>query len=68
MFTAAIIIFNLLITIYVVFSLAILYHLKKYRWGKDLNSVSAAVFIAGSVFLIALSAFFFISLPWGLLP
>jgi len=63
MATAALIIFNFLITIYIVFGLAILYHLKKYRWPGDLNIESALLFIAGSLFFIILSISFFTSLP-----
>jgi len=62
------IIFNFLITIYVVFSLAILYHLRKYRWPGDLNTLSAVIFIIGSLFFIGLAFFFFISFPWNMLP
>lgn len=67
MYSTALIIFNLLITVYVVFALAILYHLKKYRWPGDLNGLSAVVFVAGSIFLVGLAAFFFINFPWALI-
>lgn len=67
MFLAALIIFNFLITVYVVFALAILYHLKKYRWPGDLNIKSAMIFIVGSLFFIGLAFFFFITLPWQLI-
>ncbi|OGZ32974.1 MAG: hypothetical protein A2174_03625 [Candidatus Portnoybacteria bacterium RBG_13_41_18] len=67
MFIAALIIFNFLITIYVVFALAILFHLKKYRWEDDLNIQSAFVFIAGSLFFIILAVYSFITIPWDLI-
>lgn len=67
MFIAALVIFNLALAIYAVFALAILYHLKKYRWPGDLNMLSAAVFIAGSLFFAGLAVFFFIALPWQLI-
>jgi len=66
MSTAALIIFNFLITIYIVFGLAILYHLKKYRWRSDLNMLSGFIFVAGSLFFIALAFLFFMSVPWTL--
>ncbi len=67
MILAAIIIFNFLITIYIVFGLAILYHLKKYRWENDLNLQSAFIFVVGSLFFIGLTVFAFITLPWNLI-
>lgn len=64
LFTIALIVFNLLITVYLVFGLAIIYHLKKYRWPNDLNIKTAIVFIIGSLFFVSLAVFFFISVPW----
>lgn len=65
MFIASLIIFNFLMMIYIAFALAILFHLRKYRWHNDLNSTSATIFIIGSLFFIGLAFFFFISIPWG---
>jgi len=65
MFIAAFIVFNFLITVYIVFALAILYHLKKYRWEGDLNTETATIFIIGSLFFIILAFYFFISFPWS---
>ncbi len=64
MATIAIVIFNFLITIYIVFGLAILYHLKKYRWPGDLNMVSGFIFVAGSFFFVIMAISFFASVPW----
>ncbi|OIO48544.1 MAG: hypothetical protein AUJ32_00360 [Parcubacteria group bacterium CG1_02_40_82] len=64
MFTTALIIFNFLMTVYVVFGLAILFHLRKYRWPGDLSSLSAVIFIVGSVFLLLLTIVSFLSFPW----
>ncbi|PIW75978.1 MAG: hypothetical protein CO001_03785 [Candidatus Portnoybacteria bacterium CG_4_8_14_3_um_filter_40_10] len=64
MFTTALIIFNFLMTVYVVFGLAILFHLRKYRWPGDLSSLSAIIFIVGSVFLLLLTIVSFLSFPW----
>jgi len=63
-FTTALIIFNFLMTVYVVFGLAILFHLRKYRWPGDLSSLSAIIFIVGSVFLLLLTIVSFLSFPW----
>jgi len=63
-FTTALIIFNFLMTVYVVFGLAILFHLRKYRWPGDLSSLSAVIFIVGSVFLLLLTIVSFLSFPW----
>ncbi|PIY74458.1 MAG: hypothetical protein COY85_03115, partial [Candidatus Portnoybacteria bacterium CG_4_10_14_0_8_um_filter_40_50] len=57
-------IFNFLMTVYVVFGLAILFHLRKYRWPGDLSSLSAVIFIVGSVFLLLLTIVSFLSFPW----
>jgi hypothetical protein len=51
-------------TIYVVFGLAILFHLRKYRWPGDLSRLSAVIFIVGSIFLLFLSIVSFLSFPW----
>ena len=64
MFTAAIIIFNFLMTVYVVFVLAVLFHLRKYRWPGDLSNISAVIFIIGSLFLLLMSVISFLSFPW----
>ncbi|OGZ33584.1 MAG: hypothetical protein A2Y98_01465 [Candidatus Portnoybacteria bacterium RBG_19FT_COMBO_36_7] len=65
MFIASLIIFNFLIMIYIAFALAILFHLRKYRWPSDLNSASTTIFIIGSLLFIGLAFFFFVSIPWG---
>lgn len=67
MFTIALLIFIFLIIIYAVFSLAILYHLLKYRSPGDLNLKSAVIFIAGSLVFISLAFLFFFSCPWQLI-
>ena len=59
----ALIAFNFLLTVYAVFGLAVLYHLKKYRWAGDLNILSSFIFIFGSLFFISLAVSSFISLP-----
>jgi hypothetical protein len=64
MFTTALIIFNFLMTVYVVFALAILFHLRKYRWPGDLSGLSAVIFIIGSIFLLLLAIVAFLSFPW----
>jgi hypothetical protein len=64
MFITALVIFNFLMMIYVAFSLAILFHFRKYHWPGDLNSLTSVVFIIGSLFFIGAAFFFFISLPW----
>lgn len=64
MFVAALIIFNFLIMIYVALGLAVIFHLRKYRWPGDLNPLTTAIFVAGSLIFIGLSFFFFISVPW----
>jgi len=63
-FITALIIFNFLMTVYVVFGLAILFHLRKYRWPGDLSNLSAVIFIVGSIFLLLLSVVSFLSFPW----
>ncbi|MBI4709314.1 MAG: hypothetical protein HY764_03885 [Candidatus Portnoybacteria bacterium] len=68
MFLTALILFNFLITVFVVFSLAILFHFRKYRWPGDLNTLSAAIYIVGAIFFVSLAFYFFIACPWDMLP
>jgi len=63
MFLFGLIVFIFLISIYLAFALAILYHLKKYRWPGDLNLKAGVIFVIGSLFLIFLATFFLFSLP-----
>lgn len=67
MFYIALAMYALVVSMYILFSIALLYHVNRYMLGGGPGPLVARIYIIFSVIALLASAYYFFQVPWDMM-